>query len=89
MYRWKNFISSIERNFGSFDTNWERQMVKEFGNSTDDSSEGGLGLCENVGPSNALGRDTRDDGSKSSDDEEDPKENPEEEADGTETPSRV
>ena len=43
MYRWKKFISSIERNFGSFDTDWERKMVKEFGNSTNDSNEGGLG----------------------------------------------
>ena len=31
-------------------------MVKEFGNSIDDSSEGGLGRCENASPSNAPGR---------------------------------
>ena len=85
MYRWNKFRSSLARNFGSLGADWERQMVKEFGNSTDDSSEGGLGRCENAGPSNALGRDAGDDGSDSSDDEEDP----EEKIDGTETQSRV
>ena len=66
-----------------------RQMVKEFGNSTDNSSEGGLGQYENAGPLNAPGRDAGDDGSDSSDDEEDLEEDPEEETDGTETQSRV
>ena len=63
-------------------------MVKEFGNSTDDSSESGFGQYEGAGPSNAPGRDARDDSSDSSDDgndEEDPMEDPEEESDGTET----
>ena len=64
-------------------------MVNEFGNSIEDSSEGGLGRCENVGPSNAPGRYAGDSGSDSSDDEEDPKEDPEEETDGTETQSGV
>ena len=43
MYRWNKFRSSLERNFGSLGADWERRMVKEFGNSTHDSSEGGLG----------------------------------------------
>ena len=80
MYRWNKFRSYLERNFGSLGANWEIQMVKEFGNSTDDSSEGGHGRCENA--SNAPGRD---DGSDNNDDEEDPKEDPEEETNGTET----
>ena len=64
-------------------------MVKELWNSTNDSSKGGLGRCENVGLSNALGGDAGDDGSDSSDDEEDPEEDPEEATDGTETQGRV
>ena len=27
----------MEKNFGSLGADWERRMVKEFGNSTDDS----------------------------------------------------
>ena len=42
-------------------------MVKEFRNSTDDSSKGGLGRCESVSPSNAPGRDAGGDDSDSSD----------------------
>ena len=84
MYRWNKFRSSLERNFGSLGANWEGQMVKEFGNSTDDSSEDGLGQCEDAGPSSALGRDTGDSGSDSSDAEEDPGEDPKKEPDGTE-----
>ena len=42
LYRWNKFRSSLERNFGSLGADWERRMVKEFGHSTDDSSEGGL-----------------------------------------------
>ena len=80
MYRW-----NLERNFGSLGADWERWMVKEFGNNIDDSSESGLGRCENVGPSNAPSRDAEDDGSDSRDDKEDP----EEETNGTETQSRV
>ena len=79
----------MERNFGSLGADWERRMVKEFGNSTDDSSKGGLGWCEGAGPSNALGRDAGDNSSDSSDDKEDPEEDPEEETDGSETQSRV
>ena len=85
MYRWNKFRSSLERNFGSLGANWERQMVKEFGNSIDDSSKGGLGRCESAGPSNALGRDPGDDGSDSDNDEEDPEENPKGETDEAET----
>ena len=57
-------------------------MVKEFRNSTDDSSEGSLGRYEGASPSNALGSDVGDDSSDDSDDDEDP----EEQTDGTETP---
>ena len=78
IYRWNKFRSSLERNFGSCGADWERRMVKEFGNSTDDSSEGGLGRCEDAGPSSALGRDTRDSGSDSNDPKEDPEEDAEE-----------
>ena len=60
-------------------------MVKEFGNSTEDSSKGGLGRCEGAGLSSAVGRDTRD----SSIDNSDPKEDLEEDTDGTETQSEV
>ena len=60
-------------------------MVKEFGNSTKDSSEGGLGCCEKAGPSSALGKNTGDNGSDSSD----PDEDSEEDTDRTETRSRV
>ena len=68
-------------------------MVKEFRNSTDDSSKGGLGRCEDAGPSSAPGRDLGDSGSDSSDPEKDPEEDPEkdpeEDIDGTETQSEV
>ena len=60
-------------------------MVKEFGNSTNVSSEGGLGCCEDASPSSAPGRDAGDSGSGSSD----PEKDPEEDTDGTETQSRV
>ena len=63
-------------------------MVKGFGNSTDDSSEGGFGRYKGAGPSNAPSRDAEDNSSDSSDDgndEEDPKDDPEEELNGTET----
>ena len=93
MYMWNKFRSSLERNFGSLDADLERRIVKEFGNNTDDSSEGGLGQCKDAGPSSALGKDTGNSGSDSSDTEEDPeedsKEDPEEDTDGTETRSRV
>ena len=42
-------------------------MIKEFGNSTNDSSDAGFGRYEGAGPSNALGRDARDDSSGDSD----------------------
>ena len=85
MYRWNKFRSSLKRNFGSLGADWERRMVKEFGNITDDSSEGGLGRCEDAGPSSAPGRDVGDSGSDSND----PEEDPEEDNDGTETQSGV
>ena len=56
-------------------------MVKEFGNSTDDSSKGGLGLYEGVSPSNTPSRDVGDDSSDDGYDEEDHKE----QTDGTKT----
>ena len=80
-YQWNKFWSSLERNFGSFGADWDSRMVKEFGNNTEDSSEGGLGLYKGAGPSSAPGRDTRDSGSDKSNSEEDP----EEDTDGTET----
>ena len=64
-------------------------MVKEFRNSIDDSSKGGLGRCENAGPSNAPGRYAENESSDSSHDEEDLEEDLEEETDGTETQSGV
>ena len=88
MYRWNEFRSSLERNFGSFGADWESRMVKEFGNITDDSSEGDLGRCKSACPSNAPSRDARGDGSDS-DDEEDLKEDPEKETEGTKTQRRV
>ena len=60
-------------------------MVKEFGNSTDDSSEGCLGRYEGADPSSTPSRDAGDSGSDSSDPENDPKKDPEEDIDGTET----
>ena len=60
-------------------------MVKEFVNSTDDSSEGGFGRCERAGPSNAPDRDAGGDSSDDGDDEEDPDEDPKEKSDGIET----
>ena len=89
MYKWNKFRFSLERNFGSLGADWERQMVNEFGNSTKDSNEGGLGQCENAGPSNALDRYVGDSCSNNSDDEEDPEEDPKEKTDGTETQSKV
>ena len=49
-------------------------MVKEFGNSTKDSSEGGLGHCDGAGPSSAPGRDIGDSSGDGSDSDEDPEE---------------
>ena len=89
LYRWNKFRSSLERNFGILGADWERRMIKEFGNSIDDSSEGGLGNCEDAGPSSAPGRDTRDNGNDSSNPEEDPEKDPEEDTNGIETRSGV
>ena len=89
MYRWNKFRSLLRRNFGNVSAYWERRMIKEFGNSTDDSSKGGLGRCESTCPSNVSGRDGRCDSSYSDDDEKDPKKDPERETDGTETQIRV
>ena len=85
IYKWNKFRSSLERNFGSFGSDWERRMVKEFGNCTDDSSEGGFGRYEGAGPLNAPEKDAGVDSNDDSDDEEDPEEDPEEEKDATET----
>ena len=60
-------------------------MVKEFGNSTDDSSEGGLGQYESAGPSNAPSKDVGGDSNDDGGEEEDPEEDPEEEIDETKT----
>ena len=77
MYRLNKFRSSLERNFGSFGVEWERRMVKEFGNSIDNSNEVGLGRYEGTGPSNALGRYVGDDSGDDGDDKEDSEEDPE------------
>ena len=60
-------------------------MVKEFMNSTDDSSKGGLSRYESADPSNAPGKDAGGDSSDDGDDEEDLKEDPEEGIVRTET----
>ena len=64
-------------------------MIKEFGNCTDDSSDGGFGRYEGVGPSNVPSRDTRDDDSDDNDNsvdgDGDDEEDPEEESDGDKT----
>ena len=84
LYKWNKFRSSLERNFGSFGADWERRMVKEFENSTDDASDGGFSRYEGVGPSSAPDKDAIDDSSDDGDDEEDPEKDLEEESDGTE-----
>ena len=43
IYRWNKFRSLLERNFGSFGADWERRMVKEFENSTNDASDDSFG----------------------------------------------
>ena len=85
LYRWNKFRSLLERNFGSFGADWDRRMVKEFGNSTDDASDDGFGRYEGAGPSSAPDKDAGDDSSDDGDNEDDPEEDPEEESDGTET----
>ena len=56
LYRQNKFRSSLERNFISLGADWEQKMVKEFHNSTDDSSDGGFGHDEGTGPSKVLVR---------------------------------
>ena len=84
LYRWNKFRSFLKRNFGSFGAHWERRMIKEFENCTDNSSDGGFGRDKDVGPSNVPGRDARDYGSNDSDDGDDEKD-PEEESDRDKT----
>ena len=84
LYRWNKFRSSLEINFGSFGSDWERRMIKQFRNCTDDSSYGGFGRDEGMSPSNVSCRDVGDD-SDDSDVEEDPKEDPKKESDGDKT----
>ena len=88
IYKWNKFKSSLEKNFRSFGADWERRMIKEFKNSTEDSSEDGFGWYEGTCPSNTPDRDDGDDIDDSSDDgddEDDPNEDLEEESDETET----
>ena len=59
-------------------------MIMAFGNSIEDSSEGGFCRYEGVGPSNAPGRDAGDNSDDSSDDGDD-EEDHEEESDRTKT----
>ena len=65
-------------------------MVEEFGNSTNDSSEGNFSRDEGVGPSNvpvknARNDDSNDNGDNDDDYEEEPEEDPEEELDKDKT----
>ena len=62
-------------------------MIKQFPNCTDESSDGGFGRYEDVGPSNVLGRDVGDDNSDDSDgsDDGDDEEDSKEESDGDKT----
>ena len=90
LYKWNTFRSSLERNFGSLGADWEWRMVMEFGNSTDDSSDGGFSSNEGACPSNVPVRNARNDDSSDSGDNDDdyekePKEDPEEESDGDKT----
>ena len=64
-------------------------MIKEFGNSKDDSSEGGLGRCESASPSNVPSKYFGYGSSDSGDDEKDHENEPERETDGTETQRKV
>ena len=84
MYRWNKSRFLLERSFRNLVVKCHRRMSNESGNSTEDSSEGGLGRCESSSPSNALGRDA---GGNDCDrnDEEDTKGDPEAETDGTKT----
>ena len=75
LYRWNKFRSSTKRNFKSLGADWERRMVKEFGNSTDDSSEGGFDHDEGAGPSNVPVKNARNDDSNDNDDNDDEYEN--------------
>ena len=85
LYRWNKVRSSLEKKFGSFGANWERRMIKEFGNSTDDSSQGGFRRYDGTGPSSVPDRDARDDSSDDGNDEEDPEDDLEKESNRTET----
>ena len=97
LYRWNNFRSSLEINFGSFGAYWERRMVNKFGNYTSDSNNGGFGCEEGTSPSNVpdreVGDDDDDDGNdddsgsddSDSDDDEDPEEDLEKESDRDKT----
>ena len=86
LYRQNKFRSFIERNFKSLGADWERRMVKEFGNSTDDSSEGRFGRDEGAGPSNVPVRNGRnDDSNDSGDNDDDYEEDLEEESDEDKT----
>ena len=80
LYRWNKFRSSLERNFGSFGADWERRIIKEFRNCTDDSNDASLGREEGASPSNVPGRDAGDDS-----DDGDDEEGPEKESEGDKT----
>ena len=60
-------------------------MVKEFGNSIDDASDGSFGWYMGTGPSSAPYRDVGDDSNDDGDKEDDLEEDPEEVSDRTET----
>ena len=52
LYRWNKFRYALERTFGDLGAPWESRIVNEFGNSTDDSSDGGFGRKEEACPAN-------------------------------------
>ena len=92
LYRWNNFRSPLEINFGSFGAHWERRMVNKFENYTGDSNNGDFGRKEGASPSNVLDReaeddddDGNDDDSGSDDSDSDHDEDPEEESDRDKT----
>ena len=86
LYRWNKFKSPLERTFRGFSAPWERRMVNEFGNCTDDSNDDDFGCEEGTSPASVPDRKAGDDddddyncGSDDSngDDDEDPNEDPE------------
>ena len=70
LYTRNKFRSSIQRNFESLGADWERRIVKKFGNSTNDSSKGHFSHDEGACPFNVPVRNARNDDSNDSGDNE-------------------